>query len=270
MKNADIIIFSGQSNMQGQSEASICKDEIKNAFEYKFLGDILAPLCDPVGENIKADGGEGYPFYDGIKLSDWLNDHLVGSSCYGNTNLVPEFCRVYCEKTENTAIAVHAAKGSTKIDYWLPGTAAYSLLVKKAKAAIKKAKESYLVRGIYFVWLQGESDAIARNTKEYYKEKINLLCDALKKDVGIDKFGVIRVGRFTKDERDLEIIAAQDEVCRESNDFLMLTDIATELNTIEKYMNPFVGGHYSAEGLKKLGHEAGTTLGEYTLKIKEN
>ena len=69
------------------------------------------------------------------------------------------------------------------------------------------------------------------------------------------------MGRFTNDERDLEIISAQTEVCAENSDFLMLTEIATELNAQNEYMNPFVSGHYSAKGLEKLSIDAGNTLG---------
>lgn len=80
------------------------------------------------------------------------------------------------------------------------------------------------------------------------------------KDIGINKFCIIRVGRFTNDKRDLEIISAQDELCAENNCFLMLTDIAANLNTQKEYMNPFVNGHYSEKGLEKSEIEAGKSL----------
>ena len=80
--------------------------------------------------------------------------------------------------------------------------------------------------------------------------------------MGIDLFGIIRVGRFTNDNRDLDIISAQDEICREDEDFAMLTDIATELNQQNEYMNPHVKGHYSAKGLELLGNAAAKTLGK--------
>ena len=123
-------------------------------------------------------------------------------------------------------------------------------------ARIKKVKADRII----FVWLQGESDAIVKSTKEYYKNSLRTLCDALKKDVGIDLFGIIRVGRFTNDERDLEIITAQDEICRESDDFAMLTDIATTLNTQSEHMHPRIKGHYSAKGLETLGEAAAKGL----------
>ncbi len=269
----DIIIFGGQSNMQGESEALTDTEIISNAFEYRYLNDQLLPLKNPVGENITVDKTQGYQYervtvdQDAYQL-EWLKTHVTGSACYGHTNLVPEFCKAYTQATANDVVAVHVARGSTYISHWLPGSIGYELIAEKANAAITKVKANAEVNAVCFVWLQGESDAIVGNSNAYYKEKLAELNEALKKDVGIEKFGIIRVGRFTNDERDLEIISAQDDVCAENDDFLMLTTIATTLNTQEEYMNPQAKGHYSAKGLEKLGREAGKTLGEFVKSKK--
>ena len=55
-ENIDIIIFSGQSNMQGQSEYFSDCLPIENVFEYKYLDDEIIPLGNPVGENITKEG----------------------------------------------------------------------------------------------------------------------------------------------------------------------------------------------------------------------
>jgi len=267
MKKIDVIIFCGQSNMQGQAERLSETNVVSGAYEYRILTDEIKPLCNPVGETVRFDGGAGEELSPDVPLRDvlrgWLETHVTGASSYGYTNLVPEFCRAYLEKSAGEVLAVHVAKGSTEIEYWMPTGDAYAFLVKKARAAIKKASESYDISRIFFVWLQGESDAIAARSKKYYKESIKVLCEALKKDIGIQKFGIIRVGRFTGDSRDDEIIGAQDEVCRENEDFLMLTEIAESLNTIPEYMNRNVAGHYSAAGYEKLGRAAGATLGAF-------
>lgn len=259
----DIIIFSGQSNMQGQCECLLNPDRIPNAYEYKFLEDRIVPLTDPAGENITYDRRCGYAPKSSGDLGKWLSNHVAGSSCDNSTNLVAEFCSEYTKITENAVLAVHIAKGSTDISYWLPGSEGYKIIADKAGAAIERVKKLQCTGRIFFVWLQGESDAILGKTKSYYKEKLHELCTALISELRIEKFGIIRVGRFTEDARDLEIISAQNEICTENKDFLMLTDIATQLNTQKEYMNPFVHGHYSAKGLNKLGHEAGKCLGTY-------
>ena len=249
--------------MQGQSEALTSTEIIPNAFEYRYLNNKLIPLKNPVGEDITFDEMQGYRFDNGVDQQEWLNLHVTGSACYGHTNLVPEFCWSYTKTTGKPIVAIHVAKGSTVIADWLPGTAGYQIIIQKSSAAIAKIKSKEEIKRIFFVWLQGESDAIYGNSKAYYKEKIIELCQALKRDIGIKKFGIIRVGRFTNDERDLEIISAQDEICHENEDFLMLTDIATQLNEQSEYMNPYVRGHYSAKGLEKLGAEAGKSLANY-------
>ena len=252
----DVIIFCGQSNMQGQSECLSENGIVNDAYEYKWLTDELVPLQNPVGENITYSMDQGYDFTPKTGLTSWLAEHAVGASCYGNTNMVPSFCRAYTEMTKRSVLAVHAAKGSTRISEWLPGSPIYQVLTQKARGAIQKATPER----IFFVWLQGESDAVAGVMKNDYKAALRVLCDALKVDLGIDLFGVIRVGRFTNDGRDTEIIAAQDEICREDENFVMLTEIATELNEQSEYMNPYVRGHYSAKGLETLGNAAAKTL----------
>lgn len=270
MNRVDIIIFGGQSNMQGQSERLSDVEVVPAAREYRFLQDALIPLRNPVGENISNDATRGEDVTPQTDLADWLARHALGASCYGNTNLVPAFCRAYTQQTGGQVVAVHAAKGSTTIGDWLPGSRGYEVLRKKACAAIACAKrEGCEIGGVYFVWLQGESDAIFATPRQVYRRRLRLLADALHTDVGTDIFGIIRVGRFVGDARDDEIIAAQDEACAEYADFEMLTDIATTLNTQPIYMNPTVAGHYSAAGLEALGQAAGNALARLSFAREE-
>lgn len=266
MNTVDIIIFSGQSNMQGQSDCLSENEIVENAYEYKFLEDEMVPLKNPVGENITYKKECGIVYNANTNQKMWLETHVTGSACYGHTNLVPEFVRAYKGNNEQGIIAVHIAKGSTQISEWLNGTPGYEIIKEKTLAAIKKTNEKYEIGNLFFVWLQGESDAVAGNNKVYYKEKLLELYDSLKKDLNIDKFCIIRVGRFTNDERDLEIISAQDEICAENDSFIMLNTEATTLNEDPLYMHPTIRGHYSAKGLEKLGKKSGLQL----KKINEN
>ena len=269
MKTVDVIIFGGQSNMQGQTERLSECEVVEGALEYRLLDDTLLPLKNPVGETIAYDGGVGFDFKEKITsetlhlLNKWVSTNVLGAASHGNTCLVPAFCRAYIEQTGASVVAVHAAKGSTEIKEWLPGAAGYDIILKKTNAAISKAKgEGFSIGKVLFVWLQGESDALKSNTKAYYKEKITELANALKSDLGVKGFGIIRVGRFTRDDRDLEIISAQDEVCVENPFFIMLTKITTELNEKPEYMNPEAKGHYSAAGLELIGKVSGEALGK--------
>lgn len=265
----DIVVFSGQSNMQGQSDMLTENEEVEGAFEYKMLTDSIAPLKNPVGEDIRYDGSAGYRFYEGTDADAWLGDNGLGSACYGHTNLVPEFCRAYVKKTGRGVLAVHAAKGSTEIEYWMKGNPGYTLLLKKtlmAKAALEKLNGG-AAGNVYFVWLQGESDAIFRKSRKEYCEKLIELGGDLRKDTGMRRFGIIKVGRFTGDSRDDCIIGAQEDAAKNHPEmFLMLSETAEKMENMPGMMNPSVGGHYSARGLEFLGKEAGETLGCFAIK----
>ena len=256
----DVIIFGGQSNMQGQSPTLNNPFIVKNSFEYKFLTNELVPLCDPVGENIRRDGSIGFDI-DGTKplketLPDWLQAHALGASSFGYASLVPSFCKEYAKPT----VAIHCAKGSTTIAEWSEGADGYNLLMKKAKAGILKAKENFEIDKIWFVWLQGESDQVEKNSKDYYIDAITNLKNKLKSELGIDKFGVIRVGRFTKTEADDQIINAQYRVCKTDPDFVMLTEITEQICINPDNMNPYFKGHYSETGYQKIGTAAAKGL----------
>lgn len=258
--------------MQGQTEALSNTDMVEHAYEYKWLEGKKVPLQNPVGENIRYDRSTENTSLEALSQMEHekkLDTFVLLASCDGNTNLVPEFCRAYLaqSKIDTELLAVPVAKGSTQIHEWLPGTEGYKAILEKTQAAINCVEKEYEIKHVFFVWLQGESDAIAGVRKETYKERLLQLNNALKSDLEIEKFGIIRVGRFTNDDRDMEIIQAQSEIARENSDFLMLTEITTELNEIPEYMNPYVAGHYSAKGLEKLGTEAGKTLGNYKYEI---
>ncbi len=269
MNNTDIIIFSGQSNMQGQSEA-LPKENlpVDGAMEYLYDTDLLILLKHPVGENLDDDGntvfekdGDFWKEWDKSQESvEWLlGTNALLSSTEGNANLVPFFCDSYVKKTGRKCVAVHTAKGSTTISYWLKGARGYEIMLKKAKAAIEKVNPD----NIYFVWLQGESDALESRSFGDYKKDIEDLNDSLKKDLGIDKFGIILVGRFTNDERDFEIIEAQRQVCKDNSDFIMLTELSQTLLNDKENVNPHANGHFSLKGFERLGKDAGENLGVY-------
>lgn len=268
VKKIDVIFFCGQSNMQGQTEMLTETAPVVGAYEYKWLTGEAVALANPVGENVRYDGTAGYTYVDGVDQAAWLSDHVLGGACYGHTNLVPAFCRAYIEKTGKTVLAVHMAKGSTEVDNWLPGTDGYAALLGKGRTALDFIAAEYEVEHVLLAWLQGESDAVFKKSKAYYKEKLALLAASLREELGVERFGVIRVGRFTGDARDDEIIDAQCELCRENPDFLMLTEMTEELCREPAYMNPFVGGHYGARGLERLGAAAGAALGAYRVTLE--
>ncbi len=261
-----IIIFAGQSNMQGQTEALSESKKVDGAVEYKYLSDEFTALKNPCGENILYDLNAGCEVTPETDVGKWVSEHALGASCYGNTNMVPEFCRAYIEKTGHEVIAVHAAKGSTVAAQWLPGEGCCKAFTAKCRAALKKAGENGFDGKVYLAWLQGESDAIINTSAETYKERLTAIKDYLVNELGLDCFGIVLVGDFVRDDRDKVIQDAQRQLCEESEDFIMLTEIAPELYDKPEYMNPNVGGHFSAAGQELLGRAAGSALADYVMK----
>ena len=45
MKKIDVIIFGGQSNMQGQTEMLTNADIVERAYEYRLLEGVYEPIC---------------------------------------------------------------------------------------------------------------------------------------------------------------------------------------------------------------------------------
>lgn len=250
----DLIFFGGQSNMQGQTESLLKKAPVKNALEYRLLTDELIPLQNPVGEDI---------------------DELLLSSAYGHGSLIPDFTEAYIKKSERSVVCAHVAKGATILADWQKngesGKARYQKLVEKCKGAKNKVKDAGKT---LFIWLQGESDALAHTSKNDYEKMLKTFKNDLQNDLNIDAFMIIEVGYFASNfggrEYDEQIMAAQEELCLDgANDgFYMLTDITKKLSLDQKYINPIAVGHFNNEAMQIIGSTAGEKAAEIALNLK--
>ncbi|MBQ8578225.1 MAG: hypothetical protein IJ449_09740 [Clostridia bacterium] len=246
----DMILFSGQSNMEGQTEGCPAdREPVEGAIEYKFLQEKYTTLQHPAGEDI-------VPYF--------------GGACFGGGCMLPDFCRAYHKVRKTTVAAVHIALGATNIGQWMPDTEQYGMVLKKVRAAIAAAPEP--IEHIYFVWLQGESDALLKRPEDEYYSMLVAFKNALKADLGIEKFGIIRVGYFAECydnpvEDDEAIIRAQERACKEDDDFLMLSRLTALLSRDQDYINPFERGHYNNRAFELIGTDAGGTLARYAQGI---
>ncbi|MBE6758137.1 MAG: sialate O-acetylesterase [Ruminococcaceae bacterium] len=249
----DVLIFGGQSNMEGQTECLPSPNEtVGNAWEYCLLSDTLRPVCHPVGEDLEP---------------------LLGPASYGFGSLAPDCCRAYTESSGRAVVMIHAAQGATTVAEWQKGTPRYDKVVEKLTAGIRKAATVGTVRNVYYLWLQGESDAIARTTGEDYAARLTAYKNALKQDVGIHRFGIIQVGCFcgtvrwltdrTREEGradDAVIQQAQEALVSRDSDFAMLTREAVPMSLDPQFINPQEDGHFNNRGLALLGRLAGEAL----------
>ena len=260
MEKIDVLIFGGQSNMQGQTEALPEENApVSGAWEYRVKDDAYIPLAHPVGEG--------------------LENGLLSASDQGHGSLVPDFCRAYTEKTGIKVAAIHAARGNTRIDEWEKGTARYACALDKIRNGIRKAEALGEVGEIYYIWLQGESDAVCSTPADEYIRRLIRYKDDLKADVGISRFGVIQVGYFcrnvswltdcTKEEaalRDETIRSAQLRAVEADGDFCLLTQICGRLSMDPQYLNPYAEGHYNNRAMTLIGTDAGNALAAVRLQ----
>lgn len=247
----DLLIFGGQSNMQGQTESDPKDNPVEGAKEFKLLSKSFVPLKNPVGEDI----GE-----------------LLLASHLGNGSLVPYFAEKYRQQTGREVICVHVAKGATVISQWLKtdadGEERYKKLVEKVTECKKATKET--IGRVLFIWLQGESDALAKTSGSDYLAMLCKLKSDLEKDVGIDRFMIIEVGYFASNfggkKYDEAIMRAQESAAR-GKGFVMLTDITRRLSIDGNYINPEAVGHFNNEAMRIIGTVAGEAAGKSALEI---
>ena len=249
MQKTDIVIFGGQSNMQGQTDSRPLEPSVPGAREYRYRTDELIPLAHPVGE----DFGD-----------------LLLAAHEGHGSLLPSFCRAYLEGKGGEVVAVHAAKGATILNDWKEDGARYAFALRKILAGVRKVGEESEIGRIDYVWLQGESDALAGTSEEDYLSALKEYKNALKRDVGISRFGIVRVGFFTaEEERDRRIMRAQERAAAEDGDFVVLTRLAGRLSRDPSFLNPFAAGHYGNAGMELLGRAAGSALAKVALGEKD-
>lgn len=241
-KKTDIIIFGGQSNMQGQTESlPESNDPVEGALEFRYYEDALIPLQNPVGEAM----------HGGIACM---------ASSQGHGSLVPAFCRAYHKESGKHVVAIHAARGATVLGEWLPGTQLWYHLKRKTLAGLSKVRELYDVENVYYVWLQGESDALIGTEEDEYLDRLIAYKNHLKETFGIDKFAIIKVGYFIKHDQCELIMNAQERAVESDCDFVMLSRICPELSLKQEYINPHAQGHYNNAAMEIIGTDAGTAL----------
>ena len=250
----DVLIFCGQSNMQGSTGEKPTEPPVSGSLEYRYLTDELKPLAHPVGEDI----GDGILYGAALK----------------NGSLVPAFCREYAKKSGNV-VAIHVARGNSRVDEWQKGTERFSVAVDKIRKGIAKAEEQGPVGKIFFIYLQGESDALNRTGTDRYCELLLRLKKDLLKEIRIDGFFLIRVGYFSryaswmtapekeKKKDDEAIMRAQEKLVR-AGEFRMLTRMLKKYSKMPEKLNPKeFGPHYNNEAMIEIGTAAGKKLSVY-------
>lgn len=254
LKEADLILFMGQSNMSGAGgNAKEAPELIKGAgYEYRAITkpEELCVLTEPFGEN---ENREGY-----------LDDRGLIPR---NGSLVTSFVNAYYEQTRERVVAVSASRGSARIssfnEYLLEDVIQR---LENAKRVMNEQKVN--IRHIYMVWLQGETDAYLEIQKEEYIGEMQKMLFTLQ-PYGVEKCFVIQIGNGICDGVAFdctEMQKTQEELCETDENFVLVSTLGKSLSE-PPYMED--GIHFTQQALNMLGEDAGTNAGNYVQSLTE-
>lgn len=249
-KNVVVVMFMGQSNMAGrgvtnstwpQSAPSV----IPNAgYEFRAISDPtkLYPITEPFGVSENKSGG--------------IND---GSSKTGS--MVSAFVNSHYVIAKKPIIGVSASVGGTSISQWAPsGTLLPDAISRLQDCLAFLSTNEYVVDNIYMVWCQGETDGDNGTTKENYKTRFLSIWEAMRNE-GVQRCFVVRIGQINVSGRSYDtIIEAQDELCKENDDIVMIN---TELYSFKDLGLMKDSFHYYQEGYNRVGTHSGGKMALY-------
>ena len=248
LKEADLILFMGQSNMSGAGgNAEEAPELIKGAgYEYRAITqpDELCVLSEPFGENEHKEG-----FLDDRELIE------RGGS------LVTSFVNAYYKQTKERVVAVSASRGSAQISSF------NNYLVEDVIERMEGAKRTMMdqgvnIRHIYMVWFQGETDSYVGTTSDQYIGGMQHLLHTLQ-TYGVEKCFLIQIGQVQMGGEVIDVSyiqSVQENLCAVDDNFVLVSTLPKEIS-----MSPYMedGVHFTQMGLNLIGEDAGTNAGNY-------
>lgn len=254
LKEADLILFMGQSNMSGAGgNAEEAPELIKGAgYEYRAITqpEELVILTEPFGEKEHKKG-----FLDDRGLIE------RGGS------LVTSFVNAYYKETKERVVAVSASRGSAQISSF------NNYLVEDVIERLENAKrvmteQQVNIRHIYMVWFQGETDAYVETPKDRYIGEMQKLLNTLQ-PYGVEKCFVIQIGNVVMDDEVVDTTKMheiQETLCEMDENFILVSTLPKEISELP-YMEDQI--HFTQQGLNLIGEDAGKAAGHYVKVVVE-
>lgn len=254
LKEADLMLFMGQSNMSGAGgNAEEAPELIKGAgYEYRAITqpEELCILAEPFGENEHKEG--------------FLDDR--GLIPRGGS-LVTAFVNSYYKQTKERVVAVSASRGSARISSF------NKYLLEDAIERLENAKrvmseQQVNIRHIYMVWLQGETDAYLGVSEEEYIGEMQKMLFTLQ-PYGVEKCFVIQIGNGIMEGKAFDAASmqlTQEKLCETDENFVLVSTLGKTLSE-PPYMED--GIHFTQKALNLLGEDAGNRAGEYVKSLTE-
>ena len=303
----DVILFWGQSNMVGYSsrnaeenfdrtnqasidefnkKTGISKDILKNtysksivkvpiksgtAYQYRYTKNKLEEIT-----NNTTYFGENLSYNSKTKKLEPANSNnkLSIQSSSGKINMIPEFCKIYYEKTGRKVIAIMGGAGGQKVKKFLPKydkdvstytvkyDYVYEAIVEEYKATINYLnKNNYKIGNRYAVCFQGESDRSEdSNNVNEYKRLFKKVDSYMQKDLGITKHAIVYTAHVygTNYFKIATVHRAQKELINENKNIILGSSYAYDRYVPEKVVyesNNYTNKYYTDSKGKKMKYE---------------
>ena len=212
----------------------------KTVYEYVYTTDSIKEITTPTesvtpqfGERLKYDTSSG-------KLVTTNSVYYSSLGVSSGTNIIPEFCRTYYEKTGHKVVAVLASREGKPIRQFLPyndedntvseeqkSLRVYESIKEKYEKAINYMnRNNYRIGSKIYVAFQGESDVgtTEETTNHDYYKQFMKVHNNLKNDLGIQKGALIetaRAGGTYKLDAVNVIHQAQERLISENSDIVL-------------------------------------------------
>ena len=244
VKTVDLVIFAGQSNMSGRGGDAKAAPGVAKDTGYEFRIGTCPTGMYPVAE----------PF--GI----YANGYLCDPPMLRGGSLASAFMNAYYKGTGVPVLGFSAARGGTSIAFWQTAPVQAELSQRFDLIKAWCAANHIFIRKEYVVWLQGETDGVARVDKLTYKTGLQTVFAPLFAK-GLDQVFVIPIGQYvglpgTYDQ----IIAAELELCQSDPHFSLGSDALRSLPAT--YLTD--GCHYNQAALNLVGTQSGTAAALFT------
>ena len=244
VKTVDLVIFAGQSNMSGRGGDAKAAPGVAKDTGYEFRIGTCPTGMYPVTE----------PF--GI----YANGYLCDLPALRGGSLVSAFMNAYYKGTGVPVLGFSAARGGTSIAFWQTAPVQVELSQRYDMIKAWCTANHIFIRKEYVVWLQGETDGVARVDKATYKAGLQKVFAPLFAK-GLDQVFVIPIGQYaglpgTYDQ----IIAAQLELCQTDARFSLGSDALRALPAT--YLTD--GCHYNQAALNIVGTQSGAAAALFT------
>ena len=217
------------SNSQQMNWVKITQ-EPNTVFDYVYSTNKLTEIT----ENTKYIG-ETLKYNKNTKKLEVPSDSTYSIQKSYGTNIIPQFCKTYYQKTGHKVISVLASNGGEKLANFLPSNDSdygdlnnqmiYEAMVEKYQSAIKYMEsQGYTIGNKLWVSFQGEADATYSTSTSEYKRIFVKLKNKLKTDLNITQGAIIETSTLIgKDNyQDVKNVHnAQVQLASENSDIIL-------------------------------------------------